>query len=80
MASMANQDIHPDLRRVARFVPRQVVYPWSLPLLKQLPGFRPASDDGVDVLTLPSGGGARLYRPAGATARPALCGFTAAVT
>lgn len=73
MASMANQDIHPDLRRVARFVPRQVVYPWSLPLLKRLPGFRPASDDGVDVLTLPSGGGARLYRPAGATARtPAL--------
>lgn len=64
---MGNEEIHPDLRRVARFTPRQVVYPWSLPLLKRMPALRPASNDGVDVLTLPSGAGVRLYRPANAT-------------
>ena len=32
---MGNEEIHPDLRRVAPFVPRQAVYPWSLPLLKR---------------------------------------------
>lgn len=65
--------IDPGLHRVARFVPRQVVYPWSLPLLKRLPGLRPANDAGVDVVTLPGGAGVRLYRPAGATgSTPAL--------
>lgn len=64
MAGMADEGIHPDLRRAARFVPRQVVYPWSLPLLKRMPNFRPANNEGVDVLTLPSGAGVRLYRPA----------------
>ncbi len=64
MAVMGNEEIHPDLRRVARFVPRQAVFPWSLPLLKRMPLLRPASNDGVEVLTLPSGAGVRLYRPA----------------
>lgn len=59
---MANAEIHPDLRRLARFIPRQVVYPWSLPLLKRLPT-PPAKNEGVKVLTLPSGAGVRLYRP-----------------
>lgn len=59
--------INPELRRVARFIPRQVVYPWSLPLLKRLPAVRPASDAGVDVITLPDGPGVRLYRPVGVT-------------
>ena len=66
MAVMANEEIHPDLRRVARFAPRQVVYPWSLPLLKRLPVQFRASNDGVEVLTLASGAGVRLYRPTGA--------------
>ena len=63
---MASADIHPDLRRVARFVPRQIVYGWSLPLLRRMPAIRPASNDGVDVVTLRSGAGVRLYRPASA--------------
>ena len=72
MGVMARSDgssatINPELRRVARFIPRQVVYPWSLPLLKRLPTILPASDTGVDVITLPDGAGVRLYRPAGAT-------------
>lgn len=60
-------EINPELRRVARFVPRQVVYPWTLPLLKRLPAIRPASNAGVEVITLPQGAGVRLYRPGGAT-------------
>lgn len=65
--SASSESINPELRRVARFAPRQVVYPWSLPLLKRLPAPRRKSADGVDVLTLPSGAGVRLYRPAHTT-------------
>ncbi len=57
--------IHPELRRVARFLPRQIVYRWSIPLLRRV-RVREGGDDGVEVLTLPSGAGVRLYRPAGA--------------
>ena len=65
-------DINPELRRVARFVPRQMVYPWSLRLLRRVPRGRVRSD-GVEVLTLASGAGVRLYRPANATSEtPAL--------
>lgn len=64
MAVMGNTDIHPDLARIARFVPRQIVTRWSLPLLKRMPSIGRARSDGVDVVTLPSGAGARLYRPA----------------
>ena len=62
------EEIHPDLRRVARFAPRQIVYPWSLPLLRRLPMGNRSSNDGVDVVDLPSGAGARLYRPTAAAA------------
>lgn len=65
-------DINPELRRIARFVPRRMVYPWSLRLLRKIPRGR-ARPDGVEVLTLPSGAGVRLYRPAmAASAAPAL--------
>lgn len=62
---MSNTDIHPELRSVARFVPRKLIHAWTLPLLRRLTGLqRPKSDD-VEVLTLPSGVGVRLYRPVG---------------
>jgi acetyl esterase/lipase len=61
-------EIHPDLRRVARFAPRQILYPWSLPLLRRLPTAKRSSNDGVDVVDLPLGAGARLYRPTAAAA------------
>ena len=65
--------INPQLRRVARFVPRQIVYHWSLPLLRRLPPIRGSSDSGVELITLPCGTGVRLYRPVGANgATPAL--------
>ena len=66
-------DIHPELRRIARFVPRRMVYPWSVPLLRRLPDLPRPSNDGVEVLTLAGGAGTRLYRPAGASSpAPAL--------
>ncbi|MCB0924138.1 MAG: alpha/beta hydrolase [Mycobacterium sp.] len=59
--------IHPELRRVARFLPRQAVNRWSLPLLKRIRSIRPFSDTDVELMTLPSGSGVRLYRPADAS-------------
>ena len=61
-----NDEIHPDLRRVARFAPRAAVRPWTVGLLRRIP-LRGVRTDGVDVVTLPSGAGARLYRPAATT-------------
>jgi len=65
MAVMGNEDIHPELRRVARLTPRRMLYRWSLPVVRRL-RVTGSRDDGVDVVTLPSGAGARLYRPADA--------------
>jgi acetyl esterase/lipase len=62
---------HPDLRRIARIAPRHMIGPWSLPVMRALSGLRlrlmhRASDD-VEVITLGSGAGVRLFRPAGVT-------------
>ena len=64
MAVMPNEDIHPELRRAARFIPRFTIRPWALPLVRTLTDLRKPSNTGVDVLTLPSGAGVRLHRPA----------------
>ncbi|HJT94762.1 MAG TPA: alpha/beta hydrolase fold domain-containing protein, partial [Mycobacterium sp.] len=73
-ASRRSTDFHPDLRRIARFIPKQVVTPVTLPIMRmgtRLMG-RHIPDD-VEVLTLTSGVGVRLYRPMHATgAGPAL--------
>ena len=63
---MTNADIHPELRRVARWLPRRVVYPWTVPVLRRLPDLPRPAPGAVEVLTLPGGAGVRLYRPAGA--------------
>jgi acetyl esterase/lipase len=59
-------DFHPDLARVARFLPRTLITPLSLPLLrgatKLMHRRTPAH---VEVLTLPSGVGVHLHRPPG---------------
>lgn len=64
---MSNTEIHPELRSVARFTPRKLIYPWTLPVLRRLTGLQRPNNDDVEVLTLESGVGVRLYRPAGAT-------------
>ncbi|MFN0143516.1 MAG: alpha/beta hydrolase [Mycobacterium sp.] len=61
---MPNEDIHPELRRAARFIPRFTIQPWALPLVRKLSNLRKPSNAGVEVLTLPSGAGVRLHRPA----------------
>ena len=61
-------DFHPDLRRIARFIPKQMITPVTLPIMRmgtRLMG-RHTPDD-VEVLTLTSGVGVRLYRPATAS-------------
>ncbi|MCV7187576.1 alpha/beta hydrolase [Mycolicibacterium thermoresistibile] len=59
-------DFHPDLRRLARFIPRQAVSPVTLPLMRLAtrPMTRRAPRD-IEVLTLSSGIGIRLFRPPG---------------
>jgi acetyl esterase/lipase len=63
----APKDVHPELRRIARFAPGQLVTPRTLSLMRalsRLQGRRDPAD--VEVLTLTSGVGVRLYRPANA--------------
>jgi acetyl esterase/lipase len=59
---------HPDLAHAARLLPRTLITPLSLPLIRagtKLMGLRAAAD--VEVLTLPSGVRIHLHRPPGAT-------------
>jgi acetyl esterase/lipase len=67
-------DFHPDLRRIARLIPKQVVTPVTLPIMRmgtRLMGRHRPED--VEVLTLSSGIDVRLYRPSrGSGAGPAL--------
>ena len=61
-------DVHPDLRRIAFFAPRALVTPRTLPLMRvltRLQGRRGPAD--VEVITLASGAGVRLFRPSGVT-------------
>ncbi|EHB55395.1 alpha/beta hydrolase domain-containing protein [Mycolicibacterium rhodesiae JS60] len=70
---MATTDINPELRKVARFAPRALISARTLPVIRGLIGLQRPNNDGVEVLTLESGIGVRLYRPsAAATTGPAL--------
>jgi acetyl esterase/lipase len=69
-----SSDFHPELRRIARLIPKQVVTPVTLPAVRLVTRrmWRRVPKD-VESLTLPSGVGVRLYRPpAATTAGPAL--------
>ncbi|MDZ7883333.1 MAG: alpha/beta hydrolase [Mycobacterium sp.] len=57
---------HRDLARFARFLPRKIVTPASLALLQRMTALTDRRvPHGVEVLTLTSGVGVRLYRPTG---------------
>jgi acetyl esterase/lipase len=61
-------DFHPELERTARFLPRTVITPYTLPLVRgaqRLMARR--APTGVEILVLASGIGVRLHRPPGAT-------------
>jgi acetyl esterase/lipase len=56
-------DFHPDLRRIARFLPHTMITPRTLPLVRALSSLHLRGDKGVEVLTLTGGAGIRLYKP-----------------
>lgn len=64
---MPNTGVHPDLSRVARLAPRQLVGPRTLPVVRKLSdvAFRRAKSTDAEVITLGSGAGVRLFRPTG---------------
>jgi acetyl esterase/lipase len=66
-----NSDVHPDLRRLARIAPRQLISPRSLSIIRALTVLRerrnPGASRHAEVITLGSGAGIRLFRPAGVT-------------
>lgn len=71
---MSPHEFHPDLRRVARYTPKQIVTPVTVPFIRAAERllYRKAPKD-VEVLTLGSGAGVRLFRPTGVSGQgPAL--------
>lgn len=75
--SRIRPDFHPELRRSARLLPKQMITPLTLPFIRAASRLMwrndPDGPDAPEVLTLPSGVGVRLYRPTGASGRgPAL--------
>ncbi|MGV0744068.1 alpha/beta hydrolase [Mycolicibacterium sp. XJ870] len=76
MTSATKQDLgfHPDLERIARFIPRSLVNRTTLPVFQRMTGrMGRKAPAGVEVLTLTSGVGVRLHRPSGPpTPGPAL--------
>ena len=70
----SGSEVHPDLRSVARHLPKQVITPVTVPFVRaaeRLLWRRTPAD--IEVLTLGSGVGIRLFRPSGVTGRcPAL--------
>ncbi|MGO8768035.1 alpha/beta hydrolase [Mycobacterium sp.] len=65
---MSNTAVHPDLRRVARFTPRQLVGARTLPLIRALLALRGGrADSDAEVIIVGSGAGVRLFRPARVT-------------
>jgi len=70
-SDIRNSDVHPDLRRIARIAPRHLIGPRTLPVMRSLSAVtgrrrKPGPAD-VEVITLASGAGVRLFRPVGAT-------------
>ena len=61
---MSYEDFHPELRRIARLLPRDLVSRRNLPLFRLLMSLHlPARHDDVDVVGLATGAGVRLHRP-----------------
>ena len=74
---VSRTEFHPELRRSARLLPKQMITPLTLPFVRAASRLMwrrtPEGPDAPEVLTLASEVGVRLYRPAGTTGRgPAL--------
>ncbi|MEZ0365342.1 alpha/beta hydrolase [Mycobacterium sp. pUA109] len=70
---MPSTAFHPDLRRTARLMPRSLGFPRTLRLMRTMESLQGRrTPKGVEVLTLSSGVGIRLFRHRGAEPAPAL--------
>jgi acetyl esterase/lipase len=71
---VTSTDFHPELRRIARLLPREPIRPATLPFIRVLVDLAARGQGrGVETLTLPSGIDLRLHRPVGVRApAPAL--------
>lgn len=68
---MPNDDVHPDLRRIARVTPRRLIGRRTLPIMRALAPLLSRlrkSETHVEAITLGSGVGVRLFRAAGGPA------------
>jgi len=67
-----NTEFHPELRRSARLLPKQLITPGTVPIIRVagrlLRRHDPDDPKAPEVLTLPSGVEVRLHRPAGSAA------------
>ena len=64
--SVPDNDVHPDLRRTARFTPQHLVGPRTFRLIRALQALRQRrTPSDAEVISLSSGAGVRLFRAAG---------------
>ncbi|MGV9802085.1 alpha/beta hydrolase [Mycobacterium sp. NPDC003449] len=65
-ANRSAPEFHPDLEHIARRIPRRLLNRATLPILQRLSALMALrTPKDVEVLTLTSGAGVRLFRPAG---------------
>ncbi len=63
MSRIRSDCYHPDLRGIARVLPRSPFNKVTLPAIRRLTRFVPSAREGVEVLTITSSAGVRLYPP-----------------
>lgn len=63
MSRIRSDHYHPDLRGIARVLPRSPFNKVTLPAMRALTRFAPATSEGVEVLAITHSAGVRLYRP-----------------
>lgn len=65
MSRIRSDHYHPDLRAIARVLPRSPFNAVTLPAMRHLTRLAPSGREGVEVLTITPSAGVRLYRPEG---------------
>lgn len=63
MSRIRSDHYHPDLRNIARVLPRSPFNKLTLPAIRSLSRFAPSAREGVEVLTITPSAGVRLDRP-----------------
>ena len=63
MSRIRSDHYHPDLRSIARMLPRSPFNHVTLPAIRHLARLAPSAREGVEVLTITPSAGIRLHRP-----------------